>query len=130
MVLILGVASVARADWQQDHQNMMEQLGIAKLRPGPSGQAGRPDSANYDEAKANPFPDLPEVLVLKDGAKVTSAEMWKVRRVRSWRILMREVIGRVPKDVPKVTWSVSKEVKDGCGGKDCGGGEAARGACG
>ena len=47
---------------QQDHQNMMNQLGIKALRPGPSGREGQPNSANYDPAKANPFPDLPEVL--------------------------------------------------------------------
>ena len=41
----------------QDHQNMMDQLGITKLRPGPNGQAreGDPNAANYDEAKANHF---------------------------------------------------------------------------
>ena len=49
---------------QQDHQNMMEQLGITRLRPGPSGQTGAPNSANYDPAKANPFPELPDVLTL------------------------------------------------------------------
>src|SRR5437868_1761945 len=33
------------ANWTaaQDHRNMMEQLGITKLRPGPSGRAGAPD---------------------------------------------------------------------------------------
>ena len=40
----------------QDHQNMKDQLGIKTLRPGPSGnaQAGAPNAANYDPAKANP----------------------------------------------------------------------------
>ena len=38
---------------------MMEQLGITKLRPGPSGQPNATNSANYDQAKANPFPNLP-----------------------------------------------------------------------
>ena len=40
-----------------DHQNMMEQLGITALRPGPSGNESAPNHANYDEAKANPFPN-------------------------------------------------------------------------
>src|SRR5262252_7295671 len=35
---------------QQDHKNMMEQLGITRLRPGPSGQSGQTNSANYDPA--------------------------------------------------------------------------------
>src|SRR5437867_4397105 len=38
---------------QQDHQNMMDQLGIKTLRPGPSGRAGATNAANYDPAKAN-----------------------------------------------------------------------------
>jgi hypothetical protein len=37
---------------------MMEQLGITRLRPGPSGQPGATNSANYDPIQANPFPGL------------------------------------------------------------------------
>ena len=42
-------------DWtaEQDHQNMMDQLGIKALRPGPSGNEKDANHANYDEAKAN-----------------------------------------------------------------------------
>ena len=43
-----------------DHQDMMAQLGIRKLRPGPSGNESAPNHANYDEALANPYPILPE----------------------------------------------------------------------
>ena len=43
----------------EDHQQMMTQLGIRKLRPGPSGNESAPNQANYDESKANPFPDSP-----------------------------------------------------------------------
>ncbi|MGB6725915.1 MAG: hypothetical protein WBE74_08405, partial [Terracidiphilus sp.] len=39
---------------EQDHQNMMDQLGIKALRPGPSGNENAPNHANYDESKANP----------------------------------------------------------------------------
>jgi (4-O-methyl)-D-glucuronate---lignin esterase len=103
---------------QQDHKNMMEQLGITRLRPGPSGQPGATNSANYDPAKANPFPDLPEVLVLKNGQKVTKAEMWwKQRRPEIVEDCEREVIGRVPRDVPKVTWTVVSNITDGLVGK-------------
>ena len=45
----------------EDHRQMMEQLGITALRPGPSGNEQDPNHANYDEAKANPFPKLPDV---------------------------------------------------------------------
>jgi hypothetical protein len=60
----------------EDHQNMKEQLGIKVLRPGPSGNESAPNHANYDEAVANPYPDLPELLTLKNGKKVKSPEMW------------------------------------------------------
>src|SRR5438552_1348033 len=61
---------------EQDHQNMMDQLGIKALRPGPSGNEKAPNHANYDESLANPYPKLPDVLTLKNGEKVTTAEMW------------------------------------------------------
>ena len=65
----------------QDHQNMMEQLGIKHLRPGPSGDEKAPDHANYDESKANPYPNLPEALRLNKGQPVTTAkEWWQIRR--------------------------------------------------
>ena len=57
----------------EDHRQMMEQLGIKALRPGPSGNEQAPNHANYDEALANPFPTLPDVLTLKNGRKVTTA---------------------------------------------------------
>jgi hypothetical protein len=106
----------ASQNWtaQQDHKNMLEQLGITRLRPGPSGQPGATNSANYDPAKANPYPDLPEVLTLKNGLKVTTAEAWwKQRRPEIVEDFEREVIGRVPKQTPPVTWTVISNVTDG-----------------
>lgn len=98
---------------QQDHRNMMEQLGIKALRPGPSGRSGATNSANYDPAKANPYPDLPDPLILKSGQKVTTAEMWwKQRRPEIVEDFEREVIGRVPKNVPKVTWTITSQAVD------------------
>jgi (4-O-methyl)-D-glucuronate---lignin esterase len=98
---------------QQDHQNMKDQLGIKKLRPGPSGRTGATNAANYDPAKANPYPDLPDPLTLKNGQKVTTAEMWwKQRRPEIVEDFEREVVGRVPKDVPKVTWTITTQATD------------------
>src|SRR6185436_9453363 len=98
---------------QQDHQNMMNQLGIRVLRPGPSGRTGATNEANYDPAKANPYPDLPDPLSLKNGQKVTTAEMWwKQRRPEIVEDFEREVIGRVPKNVPKVTWTITTQAVD------------------
>jgi hypothetical protein len=88
---------------------MMMQLGIRKLRPGPSGSDNAPNPANYDESLANPFPNLPEVLTLKNGKKVTTAEMWwELRRPEIVEDFEREVLGRIPANVPKVTWKVTQ----------------------
>ena len=98
----------------QDHQNMLQQLGITRLRPAPSGSVPETDprSANYDESKANPFPNLPEVLTLKNGRKVTTADVWwNQLRPEILEDFDREVLGRVPQNVPKVTWSVTNTVE-------------------
>ncbi len=99
---------------QQDHQNMKLQLGIKTLRPGPSGRSGATNAANYDPAKANPFPDLPDPLTLKNGQKITTADAWwKQRRPEIVEDFEREVTGRVPKNVPQVTWTVVTQSVDG-----------------
>jgi len=92
---------------QQDHDNMMQQLGITKLRPGPSGNESAPNHANYDESIANPCPLLPDVLTTRAGKKVSTADMWwKQRRPELTEDFEREVYGRLPKNIPKVTWTV------------------------
>jgi (4-O-methyl)-D-glucuronate---lignin esterase len=102
----------------EDHQNMMEQLGITRLRPGPSGNEQAPNHANYDETLANPYPDLPDVLTTKRGTKVTTAAQWeKERRPEILEDFDREVLGRVPKNVPKVTWRVTSSTNAEVGGR-------------
>ena len=107
-----GLDPAARAAQQrataEDHQDMLRQLGIRALRPGPSGNEAAPDHANYDESKANPFPHLPPVLALKNGRPVKSADLWwKQRRPEIVEDFDREVFGRVPKTAPAITWSVA-----------------------
>src|SRR5581483_10525738 len=114
---VLGIFSAAFAQTSspapvaftsdQDHQNMMDQLGIKALRPGPSGNEKAPNHANYDESKANPFPQIPDPLAMKNGQKVTTAEQWwKERRPELVEMLSKYVYGRVPEHTPKVTWKV------------------------
>jgi hypothetical protein len=92
---------------QQDHDNMMQQLAIKKLRPGPSGNENAPNHANYDESIANPCPQLPDILATKDGKKVSTTDMWwKQRRPELIEAFESEVYGRLPKNIPKVTWTV------------------------
>lgn len=106
-------AAEAQAKVQEaDHQNMMDQLHITSLRPGKSGTAGLPNSANYDEDKANPYPALPDALTFKNGKKVTTAKDWWKRRKEIQEDFDREIYGRVPKKVPKVTWSVASTTNE------------------
>jgi (4-O-methyl)-D-glucuronate---lignin esterase len=96
----------------------MEQLGIKALRPGPSGNESAPNHANYDESLANPYPNLPEVLTLKNGRKVTRPdEWWKQRRPEIVEEFDREVLGRVPKNVPRVTWVLNSTENFTVGGR-------------
>lgn len=90
---------------KEDHQQMMEQLHIASLRPGVNARVL--GETNYDEAKANPYPNLPDPLTLKNGKKVTSVKMWwDQRRPEIVEDFDREVYGRLPTSIPAVTWEV------------------------
>ncbi|HVK16118.1 MAG TPA: hypothetical protein VM533_04160 [Fimbriiglobus sp.] len=108
---------------QQDRQRMLDQLKIPPetMRRGPSGM--NPKAADYqntDEAKANPWPHLPEMMVTKGRKPVDSPEVWwKVRRPEIVEYFDAEVYGRVPGDAPKVTWEVDTNPKPmgGFGGK-------------
>ena len=87
---------------------MMDQLGIKALRPGPSGNENAPNHANYDESKANPYPNLPDPLTLNDGQKVTWPEVWRdKRRPELVELFSKYIYGRVPANTPKVTWTVT-----------------------
>ncbi len=91
---------------EQDHQNMMDQLGIKTLRPGPSGDDKAPNHANYDEALANPYPDWPDIMTLDSGKPVSNSEQWwQMRRPQIAAAFEREVVGRIPANVPGVTWT-------------------------
>jgi len=94
-----------------DHQNMMDQLGIKALRPG----ANPNDQSRFDEATANKYP-LPELMVMKDGTKVTKAKQWRARRAEIQEDFEREVYGRIPKNVPKVNWEVTNTSTENIGG--------------
>ena len=86
---ILVVAAAVAADLppprdltaEQDHQLMLDQLGITSLRQGANGRdPNAANAANYDEARGNPYPDLPDALVLDNGKPVRNAKQWWSRR--------------------------------------------------
>ena len=92
---------------------MMDLLGIKTLRRGADGNNREsPYYQNTDESKANPYPNLPDPLTLKNGQKVTTADTWwKLRRPEIVEDFDREVYGRVPVKVPKVTWEVTSTTR-------------------
>ncbi len=101
--------SPAQLAAQGDRQKMLDLLHIDSLRQGANGNNPQaPNAANYDESKANPYPTLPDPLVLNNGKKVTSSKIWwNQRRPEIVELFDREIYGRVPKNVPKVKWEVA-----------------------
>jgi hypothetical protein len=102
---------------EEDHRRLMDLLQIKDLRPGADGR--NPESANaanYDEAKANPYPNLPDPLILKNGKRVTSAKMWwNRRRAEIVEDFDREIYGRIPKVTPRVRWEVISTTDESIG---------------
>src|SRR5262249_25056126 len=100
---------------RQDHQRMLEALKITSLRPGANPNDPQAANAvNYDESKANPYPRLPDALVLKNGRKVTSAKIWLQKaRPRIVEDFEPEASGPAAKNTPTVNWEVTttKETK-------------------
>jgi len=103
-----NLPSPAQLTEEEDHQRMMELLHVKELRRGADGNhRDAPNAANYDEAKANPYPELPDPLMLKNGQRVkTAREWWMKRRPEIVEDFDREIYGRVPKSAPKVNWEV------------------------
>jgi lysophospholipase L1-like esterase len=96
-----------------DHQNMMDQLGVKKLRGGPNPN----DQSTFDEATANPYASsMPDVLTMKNGTKVTQADQWPARRAEIQEDFEREIYGRIPANTPKVTWEVTATTQGTNGG--------------
>ena len=111
-------SSVVKMTAQEDRQRLLDLLRIKELRRGADGRnADAPNAANYDESKANPFPTLPDPLVLKNGRRVkTAAQWWKQRRPQIVEEFDREIYGRMPKVTPKVKWEVLSTANETIGG--------------
>lgn len=116
-LLVINVSIICNAQFSQrvrdsinqlsneDHQIMMKQLGIDSIRQGANGNNPKaPNAANYDEAKANPYPSLPDPLIFKNGKKVNNAKDWWQRRKEIEEDFDGEIVGRVPANTPKLNW--------------------------
>ena len=109
--------SAIQAASEKDHQRLLDLLGIKELRPPVGSDSKSPHAANYDESKASPYPNLPDPLLLKNGKHVTSAKIWwDQRRPQIVEDFDREIYGRMPAKLPKVTWEVASTTPETVGG--------------
>ena len=95
----------------RDYKKMLELLKIDSLRQGANGSnPNAPNAANYDESKANPFPELPNALVTNGGKSVIKPKnWWEKRRGEIVEDFDREIYGRLPSSIPEVKWNVTEE---------------------
>ena len=104
-----GLTPPAQLTREQDYQRLLDLLHITAMRRGPDGDPTSPHAANFDESKVEPY-TLPDPLVLKNGQRVTSAQLWwKARRPQIVADFDNEMYGHVPANVPKVTWEVVRK---------------------
>jgi len=91
----------------EDHALMKKQLAIeVPNRPGPSGNPNAPNAANRYESKVNDY-TLPAPLILNNGQPVNKPEdWWRKRRPEIVRDFENEIYGRLPENIPEVTWKV------------------------
>jgi hypothetical protein len=96
-----------------DYQHMLTRLGIKKMRRGRDARVKDTSS----ESTANRYKDtMPDLMTFKDGTKVKSADQWPKRRAEIVEDFEREVYGRIPRNVPKVKWEVTKTDEGESGG--------------
>ncbi|MEZ5275453.1 MAG: acetylxylan esterase [Opitutaceae bacterium] len=116
--LVEGLPAPVELDRNQDHARLRVLLGVTSMRPGadPNNPDG-PNAPNTDEARANPFPDLPAPLVTDEGEPVrTPARWWAVRRPEILEHFEREIYGRLPDQVPQVSWELLSSTEENKGG--------------
>ena len=96
-----------------DYQNMVDQLGIKKMRKGRDARV----KDTSDEATANPYKEtMPDLMTFKNGTKVKTVDQWPKRRAELVEDFEREVYGRIPMNVPRVQWEVTNTVEGESGG--------------
>lgn len=93
---------------QAEREREARMVGAWPLQtPGTAYDPGKPGNVNYDEARAQVHPNLPDVLTLKNGTKVTTPAQWKIRAAEIRAMFDSEVFGKYPKGLPGVTWRVT-----------------------
>jgi len=97
-----------------ERQREIDILGIKEMQKGATAyDIGAPGNANYEEARANPYPRLPALMVLDNGTPVTTPAQWDKRRAEIKALFDENVYGKYPAHIPGVTWTVTgTEQKD------------------
>lgn len=80
-------------------------MGLGPLRPGADGDAGKPNSANYDEAKVGNLP-LPQLFA---STTPPTPAQWAGRRAELLRLVEDNWVGRIPDSVNRFTIAWRKE---------------------
>ena len=102
---------------EQDRERALAVLEITSLRRGVNARdPAAPNAANWDEAEANPYPDLPDPLEFDNGDPVRNARQWRARRAEIVEHFDREVYGRAPAATPDVEWTVEYTSEDSLAG--------------
>ena len=117
----LSIGEPVHLTSEQDRERMLRLLGIgdSEMRPRSSTDARAPNAANYDETKANVYPNLPDPLLLKNGQRVTAPAMWRSkRRPEIVADFDREILGYTPARLPGVKWTVVKSTREHSDGMD------------
>jgi lysophospholipase L1-like esterase len=97
----------------QDHQRLLTLLHIPSLRRGPDGDPTSPNAANFDESRVPANLNLPDPLLLNDGERVSSPELWfERRRPEIVEAFDGEIYGRVPKQTPRVNWQIISSTRE------------------
>lgn len=95
---------------QADYNNMLEQLGITKVRPGANGNdPNAENAANYNEAKADVYTNYPDPLIFNNGNAVKNKEDWQKRKLEIIADFESEMYGSLPENIPSVTWHIIEE---------------------
>jgi alpha-glucuronidase len=96
----------------EDHARLTSLLNIDALRPGAdANDPDAPNAVNYDEARANLYPQLPDPLTFANGERVRTARDWSRRRAEILASFDSQVYGRVPTNPPAIKWEVVSETR-------------------
>ena len=112
---------MGRRTAEQDRERLLKLVGLtdATMRRPPATDPKAPNATNYDELKANQYPNLPDPLLLKNGKRITTPEQWwSQRRPEIVDDYEREILGRAPADLPTVKWEVQSMTPENWRGID------------